>query len=388
MGIKISADSHLDIGWLPADTFTSRAPKALRDRVPRIVESDDGTFWEVEGYRLSGVAGVGSRGRPYTPGRWARADRMAETGLFDDPALRPGNPRERWRDQERDGVDAEVIYGIFGVGPSVQDPRLATVVYKIFNDFLVEFCAHMPDRYIGLACLPVEDPTLAASELHRMADAGLHGAVMDVKTSNLPIHDRGWDPVWAAAQERDIPISFHLGGGRPKPGQGSASGALGTMQPVTGNLLAEAATQMAVLPLGSAPDYFGIVMGGALDRFPNLQIVLGESGIGWIPMLLERMDWQYENEFRALDLKLRPSEYWHRQMFATFQKDAAGVRLIDLLGANRVMFASDYPHPDGVFPDSRSIAALDFAHLSEAERDKIEGENAAALYKVRSCTTT
>jgi predicted TIM-barrel fold metal-dependent hydrolase len=100
------------------------------------------------------------------------------------------------------------------------------------------------------------------------------------------------------------------------------------------------------------------------------------------------MDWQYENEFRALGLKLRPSEYWHRQMFATFQKDAAGVQLIDLLGADRVMYASDYPHPDGLFPDSRVIAALDFAHLSTTDRDKIEGENAAALYKVPVATTT
>jgi predicted TIM-barrel fold metal-dependent hydrolase len=383
MAIKISADSHLDLGWLPADTFTSRVPKPFRDRVPRVVESEDGPFWEVEGTRLSGVAGVGSRGRPYSPGRWARADRMAETGLYDDPSLRPGNPLERWRDQERDGIDAEVIYGLFGIGPSIQDPDLRSLVYRTFNDFLIEFCAHMPDRYLGLACLPIEGPDAAATELHRAADAGLRGAVMDILSAALPIHDRSWDPVWSAAQERDMPVSFHLGSGRPSSSITKAT-VLGSMQPLSGGLLAEAATKMAALPLGvgGAADYFGIVMGGALDRFPNLKIVLGESGIGWIPMLLERMDWVYENEFRALDLELRPSEYWHRQMFATFQKDAAGIKLIDALGPGHVMFASDYPHPDGIFPDSRSIAAVDFAGLSVADRDMIEGENAAALYQM------
>lgn len=383
MAIKISADSHLDLGWLPADTFTSRAPKTLRHRVPRVVESDDGSFWEVDGTRLSGVAGVGSRGRPYSPGRWARADRMAETGLYDGRSLRPGDPLERWRDQERDGMDAEVIYGIFGVGPSIKDPALRTLVYRLFNDFLIEFCAHMPDRYLGLACVPVDDPASAAAELHRTANAGLRGAVMDIMGAPLPIHDRGWDPVWSAAQELDLPVSFHLGGGRPDSGD-TKPAALGSMQPLSGGLLAGAATMMATLPLGTggAADYFGVVMGGALDRFPQLKIVLGESGIGWIPMLLERMDWVYENEFRSLGLELRPSDYWHRQMFATFQKDAVGVKLIDVLGSEHVMFASDYPHPDGIFPDSRAVAAVDFAGLSVADRDKIEGGNAAALYKV------
>src|SRR5678815_731759 len=107
----ISADSHIDIGWLPADTFTSRVPAAWRDRAPRIVTTDTGEQqWVAGATMLSGVQAVGSRGRPYSPGRWQRADKMADTGLFTDGQCRPANPDARLLDQDRDGVAAEVLY--------------------------------------------------------------------------------------------------------------------------------------------------------------------------------------------------------------------------------------------------------------------------------------
>jgi predicted TIM-barrel fold metal-dependent hydrolase len=132
---------------------------------------------------------------------------------------------------------------------------------------------------------------------------------------------------------------------------------------------------------GSA-DYFSIIFGGALDRYPDLSIVLGESGVGWIPSLLERMDWQYENEFQGLGLKLKPSEYWRRQMYATFQWDNVGMHLLDFLGSDRVMYASDYPHPDGTWPDSEQVADLHMSHLDLACRRNVLHDNAARVYKL------
>jgi len=124
----ISADSHIDIGWLPADTFTSRVPESWRSRAPEIVDTDGGPKWVADGTVLSGVAAVGSRGRRYTRGRWQRADRMADTGLFTDGLHRPANPEARILDQDRDGVEAMIEHEVpmkrFGTPEEIADAVL------------------------------------------------------------------------------------------------------------------------------------------------------------------------------------------------------------------------------------------------------------------------
>jgi uncharacterized protein len=373
--LVISADTHMDLGWLPPDTFTSRMSTTWGDRIPRVTSTPDGPRWVSGDIELSGVAGVGSSGRPYTKGRWKRADRMAETELYQDGNLRPAHPHYRLLDQDRDGVDAEVIYGLFSTGPKLGDPALAGAVYRAFNDFLAEFCAHSPTRFIGLGCLPVDDPDQAAAELARCCELGFRGVVMDIKNGCAPMFDEAWDVVWAAATERDLPVSFHLG-----TRTSSAPSALGTMSRLTGKRLREAALGMSMLQFVGAADYFSIIFGGSLDRFPGLRIVLAESGIGWIPSMLERLDYEIDNEFEGLGLKLKPSEYWQRQMFATFSKDEVGLELLDRLGDDRVMFASDYPHPDGIWPDTHEYIDKTTAGLTAESRRKIVGQNAAAIY--------
>ena len=95
-----------------------------------------------------------------------------------------------------------------------------------------------------------------------------------------------------------------------------------------------------------------IVGAAVLERYPNLRISFGESGIGWIPYVLDRMDFEYEDQYKDLPLKLKPSEYWRRQCKATFQYDRVGTKLIDEMGIETLMWGSDYPHPDGVWPES------------------------------------
>jgi predicted TIM-barrel fold metal-dependent hydrolase len=371
----ISADSHLDLGWLPGDTFTSRVPKAWRDRVPRIVDTGEGRQWVADGAVVSGVAGVGTYGRPYSKGRWYRGDRIAETGLYSDGLNRPADPELRLEDQDRDGISAEVIYGIFGIGVQIADLELVSVVDVTFNDWFAEFCAHAPDRLIGLANLPVHDAGAAAQELRRVAALGFRGVVFDVKNSYRPVYHEDWYPVWATAQEIGLPISFHTGSGRAE--QGTVLDAV--WEPTVGDPLIELGLRRSHRG-GGTMDYFGIVLGGTLDAFPDLQIVLGEAGIGWIPTFLQTMDFHHENELHTLGLKMKPSEYWHRQMYATFEYDAVGLHQLDLLGDDRVMFASDYPHPSGVFPDS--LATIDdiTASLSDTARRNVVHDNAARVY--------
>ena len=120
-----------------------------------------------------------------------------------------------------------------------------------------------------------------------------------------------------------------------------------------------------------------MIFSGVLEHYPRIRLVLGESGIGWIPYVLWRMDAEWEDQFKDLSLKMPPSEYWKRQCWATYQTDPIGVKLLDELGADKVMWGSDFPHPDGVWPDSQEYIERELGHLPADVRRKIVCENAA-----------
>ena len=122
------------------------------------------------------------------------------------------------------------------------------------------------------------------------------------------------------------------------------------------------------------------VMGGVFEAYPDVILVLGESGIGWIPYVIEHMDLEWEDQYQDLTLKMRPSEYWHRTCRATYQTDPVGIKNLDYLGEDNVMWGSDFPHPDGVWPDSKEFIAKDLGGLPESVRHKIICANAAKLY--------
>jgi predicted TIM-barrel fold metal-dependent hydrolase len=123
-----------------------------------------------------------------------------------------------------------------------------------------------------------------------------------------------------------------------------------------------------------------MIFSGVFERYPRIKLVLGESGIGWIPYVLWRMDAEWEDQFKDLSLTMPPSEYWKRQCWATYQTDPIGVKLLDDLGVGKVMWGSDFPHPDGVWPDSREYIARELGHLPAEVRRKVVCENAGKLY--------
>jgi len=124
----------------------------------------------------------------------------------------------------------------------------------------------------------------------------------------------------------------------------------------------------------------GLIFSGALERHPGLKVVIGEAGIGWIPYVLDHMDLEWEDQFKDLELKMKPSEYWKRQCYATYQTDPVGVRLIDLLGEDNVMWGNDFPHPDGIWPDSKEFLDRELGPMPERIRRKLVCDNAAKLY--------
>ena len=381
----ISADSHLDLIWLPNDLFVSRAPKALRDRMPQVVETSEGKVWVAEGKVLGVVAGGALSGDwgEYKPGESRRLDRMAETGFFSDGErglYHPSTPELRVKDQKLDGIDAEVIYGVLGLGTAsegvtsaasgISDPEVLTTVYDIYNQWIEEFCRSQPDRLIGLACIASHDPQTAVDQLERAASLGLKGAEFNAATAVKPIYHHDWDPLWAVAAEHSLPISFHSLG---LPFRMPAEQEIATYE------WAAYGIAYSLFQLSGAEFITSLVLSGVCERHPGFKFVLGECGVGWLPYILERMDEQFE-KLPQLTLKLKPSDYWRRQGYTTFQTEKLTQEIVEQVGAESILWGSDYPHADGLFPDSQNAIQEDLGHLSPEVQRKLVCDNAARLY--------
>src|ERR1700704_4088668 len=155
---RISADCHIDLPWLPPDLFTSNASAAMKDRMPYVEDSPEGPYWTCKGKRSFGfVNAVGPTGAKLVPGANYRVDVMAATGLYEDGKngiRRVTTPELRLKDMDRDGVQADVIFGILGAATRLGDHEAANEMFRIYNDWLADFCRHAPDRLDGLGCPP------------------------------------------------------------------------------------------------------------------------------------------------------------------------------------------------------------------------------------------
>jgi predicted TIM-barrel fold metal-dependent hydrolase len=372
---RISADCHLDLPWMPPELFVSEAPRHLKERMPYVADGPDGPRWVAKnGASFGLVNGVGPSGQKFVPGMHARVDVMAKTGLYDDGKKgirRVSDPHLRIKDMDRDGVDAEVIYGILGAAGRLNDREAANEMLRIYNDWLVQFCKVYPERHIGLACLPYGDVDAAVKEIYRVAKLGLRGLELSCSWDMEPMWHPMWEPLWQAVNEVRLPLHFHT---FPMIPMKVFEGQTGQTKRAV-FFAVVSSFQMNLVNILAA------LMGAAVfERYPHLRVAFGESGIGWIPYALDRMDFEWEDRFQDLGLKMRPSNYWRRQCKATFQFDRIGTKLVDEMGAESLMWGSDYPHGDGVWPESDKYIAEQFAHLPAAVTRKITCENAGRFY--------
>jgi predicted TIM-barrel fold metal-dependent hydrolase len=373
----ISADSHIDLIWLPPDLFTDHAPAAMKDRMPYVTDGPRGKEWVTKsGASFGLVNGMGSAGRLYEPGKIHRSDRMAAEGIYDDGKKgirRMTDPELRVKDQDRDGVQAEVLYGILGASMRINDDEAAIEMLRIYNDWLADFCNTHPDRFAGLACIPNHDIDAAVGEIERVARRGaVRGVEISRRHDMARLWDPWWEPVWAAVAASGLPLHFHTIGGGNRPD-------LSNLAPKTA--MAARAAGITNFQMVMSDVLLSMIFSGVLERHPTLKVVIGEAGIGWIPYVLNRMDAEWEDQFKDLDLKMRPSDYWRRQCYATYQSDPIGTKLALDIGEDNIMWASDFPHPDGIWPDSQEYIARELAHLPAATRKKIVCDNAAKLYR-------
>lgn len=358
----VDADSHINS---PPDLWQKRVAVKYRDRVPKMVDMGgfDGWTWE------------GRPPQPLVPLSFAAGKKPEELAnrriRFADQDPGCWDPIARLRALDLDGIDVQVLYGDGAM--RVEDPDLRTVCIRAYNDFLSEFVGAAPNRYIGLGIVPIHDPEASVRELKRFRPLGLRGIFIGLDGADFPITAPRYDRFWAAAAVEGLPVSIHIGGG------GMINRKLAVSTDVAPGML-ESFVTMAPMTVGET---IGIlIFGGVLSRHPELRVVIAEGGIGWLAYYLERIDHVFEKQryWAQSTLDERPSTYFHKQIFATFEEDLAGMRTLDLIGAGNVLWSSDYPHSDSTYPNSRRAIEQHLGSIPAVEREAIVCGNATRLY--------
>ena len=370
----ISADCHIDMTWMPGDLWVKNVPAKLRDRVPQVRETGDGPRWFAEEKELGVYGGLGFGFDRVQRGFSKHVERMFDVGFYEG-GPHPTTPDLRLKDQDLDGIDAEVMYGILGIGMRMQDRELIQAVYEVYNSWAADFCKTNPRRFVGLACIPNHDPEIAAKEVRRAAALGLKGADFAVSTAAFPIWHGAWDPLWEAAQECRFPISFH------------STGFKGLRTPDTPQMEQEymlewRLVRSALFQLDGMEVLVSLLSSGACEKYPDFKFVLGEAGVTWIPYVLDRLDTEYNDRARALGFSMKPSDYFRRQGYTTYQQDQFMEPIIPLVGEDNILWGADYPHPDCIWPDSKKHIEKNLGMLPEHVRKKITCDNVAKLYRI------
>ncbi len=351
----ISADSHV---FEPGDLWETRLERPLRDRAPRVRRLDAGEFMVFEDGSKIPFVGFGSAG-----------DRGRTSAVMPLDDVRRGgfDPAARLADMDRDGLEAEVLYPSFAMRVfSIEDPQLQAACMRVYNDWLAEFQSTDPRRLLGQALLPV-DVDAAVAELERVARLGFRGVVI----SGHPARGRDYgtdrfERLWAALAEKGLPASLHVftGPHEPEPDSFLADYTLAT------GMVARSLALMTFT--------------GVFERHPSLRVVSAENDIGWVAHLLLRMDHALERKgpryAHPLRSDLKPSEQFRRNVRCTFMDDRAGVLTLEIAGPELFMWASDYPHDDSTFPESRKVIERLFAGVPDGARRRIVRENARELF--------
>jgi predicted TIM-barrel fold metal-dependent hydrolase len=363
-GRLISADSHI---VEPRDLWTSRIDARFRGRAPKIATLDEtGDYIVIDGLRPRPLAFEG----PMIEARAQGVEIAKPKGYrVEQNRLGAWDPDARLGDQDLDGVSGEVIYP--GVGLHIGRAPDGEYIYascRAYNDWLAEFCAAHPARLKGAAMLPNRGPVeWAVTEAERAAKLGLTTTMLPSFCDDRPYNLPEWDTLWAALQDLGLVAGMHLCGREP---YGIAHG------PGAGGI------NVGIIKFAMYDTLMRIIWGGAPVRFPKLKWCLVEGGIGWIGAVLEFMDhwWNEHKAWMAPRLPETPSTYFHRQFFATFENDRSGVLTREITGVDNLMWGSDYPHTEGVWPFSRRQVARNFASIPALDTRKMVHDNAVRVF--------
>ena len=379
----IDADTHFTE---PPDLWTSRAPAAYKDRVLHIEERNGVPTWVVDGVELGFAKGGGVV--DHDGGKIPFLD-SADKGM---DWVHPGawDVNARLAVMDECGIHAQVLFpnavGLGGhrLNTEVKDEALRLLCIEIYNDAMAQIQEESNRRFLPMPVMPAWDVDKCVKETERCAGLGLRGINMTSDPQDLGSPDlanRDWDPFWEVCADLHMPVHFHIGSSN-------------TAMDFYGNYFWESQDEYvkpaiggAMLFLNSARVVINTVFAGIFDRFPALQMVAVESGVGWVPFILETMNYELlENAPQhAAELSKLPSEYFRSNWHATFwfeehQGDVQG--LLDKVGDDRVLFETDFPHPTCLYPSPLETVADKMRALRPETRRRVMGENAARLYRL------
>jgi predicted TIM-barrel fold metal-dependent hydrolase len=375
----IDTDTHITE---PPDTWTARmSRKRWGDQIPHVVfdEEREEEFWFLGDRRLVPACMTAQAGWPEKFPSHPKTFDAAHPASYDAKA--------RLELMDGLGIWAQALYpnvGGFGsqLWKTLEPQELAFDCVRAYNDMLFDWTSVAPDRFIPICAIPFWNVDESVKEIERVALRGGKGVLFSgaPQVHGLPIlGDRQWDPIWAAAQAAQLPVSFHVGSG-DMASQFSASriateGFGATYARATTALFFDTATQLADL-----------LFSGILPRFPDIRFVSVESGIGWIPFLLEAADYHFlEGDVRRErpEFEELPSAYYFRQVYASYWFErVAPMKLLDEVGHDRILFETDFPHPTCLEDDKVRDAVAFVNTLPDDLRRQILWENAARLYRL------
>lgn len=363
----LSSDSHV---FEPPDLWAKRIDAAFRHRAPRIVRIDGADQIVIESDQvLSGIGLISNAGA-----RFEAPETISGRGRFEDVPRGGYDPEQHLADMRLDGVSGEVLYpsqGLFYF--RVADPALMSAIFRAYNDWLAEFCRTDPARLKGIAMINVDDIGEAIAELERAARLGLAGAMITEYPREHRRYDQPeYEPFWAAAASLGMPLSLHTATRR----EGKIRGA--------GEKTLRDATSRATKAFYPAMSMCDMIFSGVFERHPRLTLAIVEFELAWAPHVLAAMEYTYRERHEEAIYRFkgdkRPSDFFHENVVLSFQEDAIGIRLRDVIGVDNMMWGSDYPHSESTFPQSRKILAEILSGVPEDEQAKIAGGNTARVY--------
>jgi predicted TIM-barrel fold metal-dependent hydrolase len=380
----IDVDTHL---VEPHDLWTKHAPASLKDRVPQVKELNGVRSWVIDGDKILLKGAIPASTVKKDGSRWPGLEFINHQ--FEEVHPASYRARERVAMMDATGISAQVLYpNILGFGGQLAvkvDDALRLASVEIFNDAMAEFQVESGQRVFPMALLPWWDVKLAVREIERAKGLGLKGVNINsdphtfttADGSKLPdLSTEHWYPMWEACETLDMPVNFHIGASE------QSTDWLGQQGWPELHRDLRAALGGAMLFINNGRVMGNLILSGLLDRYTKIKFVSVESGIGWVPFLLEAIDWEYQ-EVAANSAKLRrkPSEYFTSNFYACFWFERRDLsRQIQTVGVDNVMFETDFPHPVCLHPIDNMDKAM--AGLSEAEKVKVLYGNAARVYNI------
>jgi predicted TIM-barrel fold metal-dependent hydrolase len=392
--VLIDADGHV---MEPADVWVDRMDAARwGDLIPRYgAEDTDGKdSWYIGGVRRAAGSAIFGCSAGFDA-----EELLARNWKYTEGHAGAWDPTARLRTLDEEGIDATVLYPslTLTLGPldpieAVRNPAFVLDCHRAYNEWIAEFCATDRRRLYAAAAVPLQDVGLAVAEARRAVGVlGLSAVFIRsaAYVDELPFSHRVYDPFWATCQELGVPVALHPATHTDLPNAARKfnlirqSPDMADVNKVADEVTGGTALSIAVgAPVDAIISLGRLLMGGVCERFPDLKILVLESGGGWAASLLERMDEEIEaNPQEARWLTMRPSEYFRRQCWISFEpNDPTLPRVADLIGEDRILWASDFPHSDAVYPGSVKALEDTIASLRDDVKHGIRGANAVAAY--------